>query len=197
MCPFCHDNQSSFNELLKKNVLLGILAAHPTYLLFYLKLHLKSSSVMSSAAAQPLIISEQAEGTSEISVLNNHTQDLTPNEMMRESHGSRQISAACFALALNSPPQTSFPSQRHTHSLTHNTHTPARCPLHLWASPALTDKRRIGREARRAARESLDLTVKMMKIHLLETCWRRTNMEGRLGADVQQLNYRRVCLLLK
>ena len=65
-----------------------------------------------STAAQRAIISEQAEGPFKISVLNNHTQDLTPNEMMRGSHRSRQISAACFALAVEAPHAT------HTHTLT-------------------------------------------------------------------------------
>lgn len=131
--------------------------------------------MISSTAGQPLIISEQAEGTSEISVLNNHTQDLTPNEMMRESHRSRQISAACFALALESPPPPPPPSLSKTYLLTHNRHIPAPCPLHLQATIAGLAERRT------ALHTKVRLDGQMMKIHLFATCWRRNNMEGRLG----------------
>lgn len=77
----------------------------------------RKTAVSSSTAAQRIIISEQAEGPFKISVLNNHTQDLTPNEMMRGGHRSRQISAACFALAGEAPmPHMRKHTRTHTYT---------------------------------------------------------------------------------
>lgn len=76
-------------------------------------------AMIPSTAARQGIISEQAEAPFKISVLNNHTQDLSPNEMMMGSHRSCQISAACFALAVEAPmPYTH--AYTHTHMHTHN-----------------------------------------------------------------------------
>lgn len=97
----------------------------------------KLASLEQGLTAAPwVIIREQAEGPFQISVLNNHTQDLTPNEMMRGSHRSCQISAACFALLwrLKPPCLACTHTNRNTHTGTHTLPACHCCPLNVEAS---------------------------------------------------------------
>lgn len=104
-------------------------------------------------AASWVIIREQAEGPFKISVLNNHTQDLTPNEMMRGSHRSCQISAACFALLwrLKPPCLACAHTNRNTHTQAHTHCQLVTAALLMWKQVYFD---RWGMSGRRAQRNS-------------------------------------------